>query len=105
MQTDDVSVVLCGGDLMAPILNKKNKNSTELIGQYTIGMAAFKLQNPSNTNENDAQLAGLESVLKVYEKLVAVKPKTKHDGMESLLAKRNANELKAAVDQADCAKK
>lgn len=105
IETDEVSVVVCGGELTSPLLDKKNKNSTELIGQYTIGMAAFKLQNPSNKNENDAQLAGIESTLRAYEKMTAEKPKTKHDGMDGLLAKRNASELKGLVDQADCGKK
>lgn len=105
IETDEVSVVLCGGDLTGPILDKKNKNSTELIGQYTVAMAAFKLQNPANKNENDAQLAGLESSLKAYEKMIAEKPKTKHDGMDGLVSKRNAGELKGLVEQADCGKK
>src|SRR5215204_3698471 len=46
METKDVSVLICGGDIVKPFLDKKNKNSTELIGQYTIALAAFKLENP-----------------------------------------------------------
>ena len=41
IETDQVSVIVCGGDLMSPLLDKKNKTSVEMIGQYTIGMAAF----------------------------------------------------------------
>ncbi len=106
IETEDVTVVLCGGDVTKHFLDKKNKNSTELIGQYTIAMAAFKLQNPDKKdNENAAQLAGLESVLKTYEAMIAQKPKTKHKGMDEYVQKRNSGELKALVDAADCGKK
>jgi hypothetical protein len=105
IETSDVSVVVCGGEITRALLDKKNKNSTELVAQYTIGMAAFKLQNSDNSDENAAQLAGLESTLKVYEAMVQKKPKTKHAGMEDLLAKRNSNTLSDLVAKADCGKK
>ena len=106
IQTDQVSVTVCGGDLMKPLLDKKNKNGSELIGQYTIGMAAFKLENPDKKNdENAAQLAGIESALKAYEAMVKEKPKTSLAGMDDLIAKRNKGELKGLVDAADCTKK
>jgi hypothetical protein len=106
IQTDDVSVTVCGGDLMAPILDKKNKNGSELIGQYTIGMAAYKLEKPDKKNdENAAQLAGLESTLKAYEAMVKEKPKTAFAGMDALVAIRNKGELKGVVDASDCTRK
>lgn len=106
IETDDVSVMLCGGDITKHFLDKKNKNSTELIGQYTIAMAAFKLENPDKKDdENAAQLAGLESVLKAYQAIIAKKPKTKHKGMDEYVQKRDNGELKAIVDAADCGKK
>lgn len=105
IETSDVSVVVCGGEIMAPLLDKKNKNSTELIGQYTIGMAAFKLQNPENKDENAAQQAGIESALKAYESILQKKPKTKHAGMDDLVAKRNSGELAELVAKANCGKK
>ncbi len=106
IETDQVSVVVCGGELMEPILHKKNKNGAELTGQYTIGMAAFKLANPDRKNdENAAQLAGIESMLKAYEAMIAEKPKSKFDGMDTLIAKRDKGELKAIIDAANCGKK
>jgi hypothetical protein len=106
IQTKDVSVVLCGGDLTKAMFDKKNKNGTELLGQYTIGMAAFKLENPDRkTDENAAQLAGIESALKAYEAMIAEKPKTKFEAMDELLVKRDKGELKATVDAANCGKK
>lgn len=102
METDDVTVTVCGGKATEPLLDKKNKNSSVLVSQYTIGMAAFKLQNPQNTNEADAQKAGIESALKAYEAMIAEKPKTRHPGMDELVAKRNSGDLQAFVSANGC---
>lgn len=104
--TKDVTVIICGGEITKHIMDKKNKNGSELLAQYAIGMTAFKLENPDKKDdENAAQLAGLESVLKTYEAMIAQKPKTKHKGMDDYVQKRNSGELKALVDAADCGKK
>lgn len=106
IQTDQVNVVVCGGPVMQSLLDKKNKNGTELIGQYTIGMAAFKLQYTDKKNdENAAQLAGVESALKTYRMMIKEKPKTSLPGMDDLVAKSDKGELKALIDAADCGKK
>ncbi len=106
IETNDVSVVVCGGEITNPFLEKKNKNSTELIGQYTIALAAFKLQNPDKKNdENAAQLSALESTLRTYEAMIGVKPKTRFPLMDEYIVKRDKSELKALVDAADCGKK
>lgn len=102
IETDQVSVVACSG-VFSLYSDKKNKNSPSMTSAYTIGMAAFKLENPAKaSDENAAQLAGLELALKVYEAIVKEKPKTKHDGIEALLVKRNNGELAALVNAADC---
>ncbi len=106
IETDDVHIIICGGDILAPVLEKKNKYGTELLGQYTIGMAAFKLANPDKKDdENAAQLAGVESMLRAYESIIAEKPKAKFAGIDDLIAKRDKGELKAMVDAANCGKK
>lgn len=104
-ETEDVNVKVCGGKATEPLLDKKNKNSSALIAQYTIGMAAFKLQNPQNTNEADAQTAGIESAVKAYEAMIAEKPKTRHPGMDDLVAKRNSGDLRAFVSANGCGDK
>ena len=58
--TDKVSVMICSKFLID--IDKKYKYSSELLGQYTIGMAAFKLSKPGK-DEASAQLAGYESSL------------------------------------------
>lgn len=106
IETKEASVTVCGGAITKPLLEKKNKNSTELIGQYTIATAAFKLANPSQKDdENTAQLAALESVLRTYETMIKEKPKTKFAMMDEYIQKRDRGELKALVDAANCGKK
>ena len=103
--TDEVSVVLCS-DTMKLIPEKKNKFKSELLMQFTFGMAVFKLENPDQKNdENAAQLAGLESMLKTYAVMVAENPKAKSPGMDELVEKRDKGELKAMVEAANCGKK
>lgn len=103
-ETKDVTVVICGGTA-SPFLDKKLKFGSEMLAQYAIAMTAYKLQNPNSTDENAAQLAGVESALKVYEKLVADKPKGKAQTIEDLIAKRSSGELAKFVAAADCGKK
>lgn len=102
IETDDVSVTICGGPLIAPIMDKKYKYSSEMLTQYTIAMASFKLQNPDNKDENAAQLAGLESVVKAYRAILRTKPKTATAGMDALSADLDSGQLKKAVEAADC---
>lgn len=103
-ETEEVSVIICGGTA-GVFLDKKVKFGSELLAQHTIAMTAFKLQNPDNKDENAAQLAGVESALKVYEKLVADKPKGKSKTIDELITKRNNGELEKFVADADCGKK
>lgn len=103
--TDEVSVVLCSGT-MKLIPEKKNKFKGELLMQFTFGMAVFKFENPDRKNdENAAQLAGVESMLRTYEVMVAENPKAKNAELDALLVKRDNGELKALIEATDCGKK
>jgi hypothetical protein len=103
--TKEVTVIVCGGKITEAMLDKKAKYGSELLGQYVIAMTAFKLQNPNNTDENAAQLAGLESVVKTYETMLKEKPKAKTDMLDALATKKNNGELAQLVKDADCGKK
>lgn len=101
-ETKDVSVKLCT-DTIKPVLDKKNPYGSELLIHHSIAMAAFKLQNPSKANDEEAaQLAGMESMLKSYEAMVKEKPKAKFAGLDELLEKRNKNELAAFIAANNC---
>jgi hypothetical protein len=103
-ETDEVSVVLCS-NTMKLIPEKKNKYKAELLMQFTFGMAVFKLENPDKKNdENAAQLAGLESMLRTYEVMVAEKSEAKNADLDVLLTKRDNGELKTLVEAAKCKK-
>ncbi len=102
IETDDVSITICS-QMFSAIMEKKNKNADELLAQYSMAMAAFKLANPAKANdENSAQLAGMESMLKAYENMVREKPKTKFQALDDLVARRDKGELKKLVDDAKC---
>lgn len=103
--TDEVSVGLCS-DTMKLIPEKKNKFKAELLMQFTFGMAVFKLENPDKKDdETAAQVAGLESMLRAYEVMIAENEKAKSAGMDNLIAKRDSDELKALVEAGNCGKK
>lgn len=105
IETDEVSITACGG-VMKPFLEKKNKFGSELTVAYTIGMAAFKLENPDKAkDENATQLAGLETALKSYEAILKENPKGKFEAVDALLTKRSNGELINYVVSADCGKK
>ncbi len=103
IETDQVSLTVCGGTF-GLFSDKKNKHSSSMTMGYTIGMGAYRIQNPT-ADENAVQLAGLETALKVYEIGVKEKPKTKFDAVEALLPKRSNGELAAMVKGFDCGKK
>ena len=104
IETKDVSVNVCTDGIKA-ITDKKNKSGGELLVHYSIATAAFKLENPSKANdENAAQLAGVESMLKSYEVMVKEKPKVQFAGIDEVIEKRNKGELAAFLLANNCQK-
>ena len=92
-------------DFRSWAMDKKNRNADELLAQYTIAMAAFKLSDPVKAkDDNAAQLAGMESMLRAYENMVKVKPKTKFAALDELVKRRDSGELKKFVEGAECGK-
>lgn len=106
IETKDVSLVLCTNDATKTIFDKKYKFSSELFAQNMFGMAAFKLENPDKVkDENAARLAGLESMLKVYEAMVKSNPKAKFAVADDLIIKRDNGTLAKLAADANCDKK
>jgi hypothetical protein len=102
--TDKVSVTVCS--LLLSGSDKKYKYGSEILGQYTIGMAAFKLSNPDKAKDEEAaQLAGIESALRSYDAMVAEQPKAKNLFMDDLIAKRGDGTLAKYVAQNNCKEK
>ncbi len=99
--TDKVGVTVCS--LLLSGIDKNYKHSGEVFGQYTIGMAAFKLANPDKAKDEDAaQQAGIESALTSYEAMVKEQPKAKNAFMEQLLVKRADGSLAKYVLENNC---
>jgi hypothetical protein len=99
--TDKVSVKVCS--LLLSGTDKNYKYSSELFGQYTIGMAAYKLASPDKAQDEDAaQQAGIESALTSYEAMVTEQPKAKNAFMDDLLAKRSQGALAVFVKENNC---
>jgi hypothetical protein len=103
IETDEISLIACGGTF-GPFVDKKNKNGPELTEAYMIGMAAYRRDNP-NENENAVQQAGVELALKVYDRIIKEKPKTKFKAVDDLIAKRDNGELAGFIAAAYCGKK
>jgi hypothetical protein len=101
IQTDKVSVKACS--LLLSGVEEKYKYSGDLVTQYTIGMAAFKLANPDKAGDDDAvQLAGVESAMRSYEAMLKTQPKAQHKFMDELVAKRSSNTLAEYVKANNC---
>lgn len=99
--TDKVSVTVCS--LLLSGTDKKYKYNSEILSQYTIGMAAFKLANPDRAKDEDAaQLAGVESALTSYESMVKEQPKAKNAFLDGLVAKRSTGEFAKFVAENNC---
>jgi len=101
IQTDKVSVKACS--LIISGVKKKYKYESELFGQYTIGMAAFKLAHPDKSREEDAaQVAGVESTVVTYQAILKEQPKAQDAFMDSLVAKRTDGTLADYVKANNC---
>ncbi|HKO42127.1 MAG TPA: hypothetical protein VJU84_02470 [Pyrinomonadaceae bacterium] len=86
IKTDKVSVKMCS---LIMKTEKGYKFNSELLSQYTIAMAAFKLANPEKAaDENAVQQAGIDSALVAYDAIVKENPKARDSFMDGLLARR-----------------
>lgn len=87
-QAPDVTVNICG--TAAPMVVKDEPFSELLFGQMLFSNASYQLENPSKHNEFDNQKAGIEGMLKVYEKIKASHPSARQPYAEALeLVKQN----------------
>jgi len=101
INTDKVNVKVCS--LIVSGIDKKYKYSGEIFGQYTIGMAAFKLADSNKAKDEEAaQLAGIESTLKSYEEMVTEQPKAKNSFLDGLVAKRTDGSLAKYAAENNC---
>ena len=100
----DIHVELCTAYMPPEKPSDKNYES-EIFNQTVFSSAAFVIEHPDQANDRvAAHLAGVEGALKVYETVLATKPKTKSAFYDALLERRNKGELRAFVEEATTTK-
>lgn len=98
--TDDPNVVICPV-LFSDLLDDKDyPYKNELVAQPIFGEGAYLLEH-KGTKDDDLEVfvAGVKSLLTVYEKIYAKDPKAKRPFLDALVTARNKNELTAWVDE------
>jgi hypothetical protein len=103
IDTDKVSVTVCENFFAGAA--RRYAYTNDILSQYTIGMAAYKLSKPIlAVDESGAQLAGVESALTSYKAMVKEQPNAKAPFMDELLAKQTGSELAEFVRRNNCVK-
>ena len=100
IEVPDIHVELCSA-YMPPEKSTDKNYGSEIFNQTMFSSAAFVIEHPDQANDRvAAHLAGVEGALKVYETILATKPKAKSAFYDGLLEKRNKGELRAFVEEA-----
>jgi hypothetical protein len=102
LDTDTINVSLCRG-AYGMIGDPDYKYAEEMISAYTIGVAAFQLENPSKLKDRNAvHLAGIALTLKVYEGYKKENPKSTSALINVLIEERDKDNLPQAVAALNC---
>jgi hypothetical protein len=99
--TDKVSVKTCS--LLVSGIDQNYQYKSEIFGQYLIGMAAFKLGNPTKANdEAAAQLFGVQSALNSYAAIIRTQPQAANAFLNDLVTKRGRGDFATFVAEHNC---
>jgi hypothetical protein len=90
--TPDYAVTVC--DILGPVPGKKLRYSGELMTQLLFGNVVYQIKNPTQKDETLFQLAGVESVLKVYAAILVKDPDSHIKYFDELLEKQKQGLLK-----------
>ena len=98
--TDDPNVVICPL-LFTDLLDDKDyPYKSELISQPIFAEGAYLLEHKGvKDRDPEVFVAGMKSLLLVYEKIAAKDPQAKRPYLDALVAARDKNELTAWVDE------
>jgi hypothetical protein len=98
-EAPDVSVTLCL-DVLGEMKKFKGDEGSALSAQFLFEQARFILEHADQAGDQKAiNLAGVEGVLRTYERMKATKPKLKIEGADSLAALKASGGLEAHVAQ------
>jgi hypothetical protein len=93
----DITVTLCNA--VMPWLRDDYKYGPELSMTYTLGAAAYVIDNPA-ADPGTSSWVGLESALRGYQNIVKKDPKAKSRTMEQALDQRDMGTLEPRVKDA-----
>ena len=95
-QNRDLRMIVC--DIYKPVQANDYPYAGVLVTQMIIGNAAFQLRNPGSREDHQAtQLAGVESGLKAYAKIIDQHPDARLAYLDDLLAAKRLGNLPSAV--------
>lgn len=95
-ETNDVTITIC--DVLGPIPNSTVPYGPELLVQAMFGNGAFQIQHPERKgNEYKAQLAGIESMLRAYERIIKADPTARIPQYDEWLGDLKAGRLEAKI--------
>lgn len=90
--TQDVTITVC--PVLGPVPGDDVPNGPELLAQAMFANGAFKLEHPERReDEVAAQLAGIASLLRTYEKLLAADPGARIPEFDTWLQQRGDGTL------------
>ena len=93
IQAPDIHVHICT-NVLGDYWKKKSDYSPTLTTQLTFSQARFVIEHPDQADDRYQEyLAGVEGVLRTYQKIKLAKPKVKIEPLEDLLAKQQAGQL------------
>jgi hypothetical protein len=93
--TPDYTVAICR--TLGPIPGSDVPNSSELLVQNFFGNVSYQIRHRGEKDEAVLQQAGIESVLRAYQSLLAKDPKARIRYLDDLLVKQQQGRLKETV--------
>jgi len=100
IQAPDIHVHICT-NLLGDYKKIKGDYSPIITSQLTFAQARFVIENPDKADDRYQEyLAGVEGVLRTYQKIKVAKPKVKMEPLEQLLVKQQASQLADFVKEA-----
>jgi hypothetical protein len=90
IQAPDIHVHICT-NVLGDYKKIKGDYSPIITSQLTFAQARFVIENPDKADDRYQEyLAGVEGVLRTYQKIKVAKPKVKMEPLEQLLVKQQA---------------
>lgn len=100
IQAPDIHVHICT-NVLGDFKKIKGDYSPIIASQLTFSQRRFAIEHPEQADDRYQEyLAGVEGVLRTYQKIKLAKPKVKMEPLEQLLIKQQAGQLSDFVREA-----